>query len=203
MISENYYYYIQSAFSERFCDDVVNYCLSQNDTLGITGKFNENLNLADTVQLKTHRNSNVVWVDEPWITKEIMAITYEVNKMAGWNYDLSFQESPQFTKYAPGQFYDWHCDSAHKTNDKGLIRKLRLSISLSKPEEYTDGLFQFDYRDYDPRRRDPRTAERSVTEILPRGSVLFFPSWVWHRVKPVTSGIRYSLVNWIQGTPYR
>ena len=78
-----------------------------------------------------------------------------------------------------------------------------MSITLSNPEDYTDGLFQFDFRDYDPRHRDPRIAERSVTEILPRGSVLFFPSWVWHRVKPVTSGIRYSLVNWIQGTPFR
>ena len=114
MMSANYYYYIQSAFSKRFCDDVVNYCLSQNDSLGITGKFNENLNLADTVQLKTHRNSNVVWVDEPWITKEIMAVAQQVNSLAGWNYDLSFQEAPQFTKYAPGQFYDWHCDGTNK-----------------------------------------------------------------------------------------
>jgi predicted 2-oxoglutarate/Fe(II)-dependent dioxygenase YbiX len=35
-----------------------------------------------------------------------------------------------------------------------------------------------------------------------KGTVTVFPSFVWHRVKPVTSGTRYSLVNWHQGRPF-
>ena len=35
-----------------------------------------------------------------------------------------------------------------------------------------------------------------------KGSITIFPSFVWHRVKPVTSGTRYSLVNWHQGRPF-
>ena len=40
-------------------------------------------------------------------------------------------------------------------------------------------------------------------EILPKGSIIVFPSFVWHRVKPVTSGVRYSLVLWNLGYPFR
>ena len=40
-------------------------------------------------------------------------------------------------------------------------------------------------------------------EIRPRGSIVVFPSFVWHRVKPVTSGTRYSLVIWNLGYPWR
>ena len=42
-----------------------------------------------------------------------------------------------------------------------------------------------------------------VKEILPKGSIVVFPSHVWHRVKPVTSGTRYSLVVWSIGDPFK
>ena len=40
-------------------------------------------------------------------------------------------------------------------------------------------------------------------EILPKGSIIVFPSFVWHRVKPVTEGTRYSLVIWNLGLPFK
>ena len=39
-------------------------------------------------------------------------------------------------------------------------------------------------------------------EILPKGSLVIFPSFIKHRVTPVTKGIRYSLVIWSLGKPY-
>ena len=39
-------------------------------------------------------------------------------------------------------------------------------------------------------------------EIIPRGSIIVFPSFMWHRVKKVTQGVRYSLVAWTCGKPY-
>ena len=38
---------------------------------------------------------------------------------------------------------------------------------------------------------------------LKKGGIVVFPSFVWHRVKPVTKGIRYSLVVWILGQPFK
>ena len=41
------------------------------------------------------------------------------------------------------------------------------------------------------------------TEIKSQGSLVIFPSFVKHRVKPVTKGTRYSLVIWNLGQPYK
>ena len=46
------------------------------------------------------------------------------------------------------------------------------------------------------RNQDDPTPKKKCVEILPRGSICVFPSFVWHEVKPVTKGIRYSLVIW-------
>ena len=44
---------------------------------------------------------------------------------------------------------------------------------------------------------------RTCTEIKSQGSLVVFPSFVKHRVKPVTKGTRYSLVIWNLGQPYK
>jgi PKHD-type hydroxylase len=51
--------------------------------------------------------------------------------------------------------------------------------------------------------RDEAKHLRKVTEILPKGSIVVFPSFLWHRVKPVTKGTRYSLVLWHLGYPFK
>ena len=48
-----------------------------------------------------------------------------------------------------------------------------------------------------------KEVERKAKEILPKGSVIVFPSFVWHRVKPITQGTRYSLVVWHLGKPFK
>ena len=40
-------------------------------------------------------------------------------------------------------------------------------------------------------------------EIKPKGSLVVFPSDVWHRIKPIKQGYRYSLVVWNVGDPFR
>ena len=44
---------------------------------------------------------------------------------------------------------------------------------------------------------------KKCKEILPKGSLIVFPSFVWHRVCPVKRGTRYSLVIWNLGWPYK
>ena len=38
---------------------------------------------------------------------------------------------------------------------------------------------------------------------MPKGSIVVFPSFIWHRVKPITKGTRYSLVMWNCGYPFK
>ena len=208
----NYYYYFKSALTPRFCDELVKYGLDQKESLALTGGFenknNKPLTSEEEKDLKKKRDSNIVWLNDNWIYNETMPYVHEANKKAGWNFEWSRAENCQFTKYKLNQYYDWHCDSWDKPYEKegpekGKIRKLSMTCQLTDGSEYKGGELEFDFRNYDPHMRDESKHRVQCKEILPKGSIIVFPSFVWHRVKPVTSGTRYSLVVWHLGEPFK
>ena len=211
---KNYYYYFQSALSPRLCDDIISYGKQHQTEMAVTGGVNTDddqkkpdgsLKKSVIKNIQKKRKSDIVWLSDRWIYKEIHPYIHEANRLAGWNFDWDFSESCQFTIYKKGQYYDWHCDSWDKpyveegpTN--GKIRKLSVTVSLTDPKEYKGGELEFDLRNEDP---DKKPNIRTCTEILPKGSLVVFPSFVWHRVKPVTKGVRHSLVIWNLGYPFK
>ena len=212
----NYFWYFKSALTSRFCDEVIKYALEKKDTMAITGGYGRERNLdkkpldKDEVRnLKYKRNSDLVWLNDAWIYKEIHPLVHQANKNAGWNFEWDFSEPCQFTKYKLNQYYDWHCDSwdkiydAPNTPSHGKIRKLSMTCQLTDGSEYSGGELEFDFRQYEPPHRDESIHLRKATEILPKGSIIIFPSFLWHRVKPVTRGTRYSLVVWHLGYPFK
>jgi PKHD-type hydroxylase len=177
--------------------------------MAVTGGFggNQKLNQKQVKDLKKKRNSDIVWMSDRWIYKEIQPYIHQANANAGWNFQWDFSEACQFTKYTKGQFYDWHCDGWDKPymregNDpsNGKIRKLSVTVTLSDPKDYKGGELEFDFRNLDP---DKKPNIRKCTEILPKGSLVVFPGFVWHRVCPVKKGSRHSLVIWSLGWPYK
>ena len=205
---EYYYWYFQSAIPPKICDDIIKYGLDQQEQTALTGdlKPDKELTEKETKDLSKKRKSNVVWMNDRWIYKEIHPYIRQANQSAGWNFEWDWSESCQFTKYKLNQFYDWHCDSWNKPYDKpddpnshGKIRKLSATVSLSDETEYEGGDFEFDFRSSEDGSNQPQVCK----EIKPKGSVVVFPSFVWHRVKPVTSGTRYSLVMWNLGWPFK
>ena len=204
---EYYYWYFQSAIPPKICDDIIEYGKSQQEQIALTGDYKpDSVSKDDIKDVSKKRKSNIVWMDDPWIYKEIHPLVHAANQNAGWNFQWDFSESCQFTKYKLNQFYDWHCDSWNKPYDKpnepnshGKIRKLSVTVSLSDETEYEGGDFEFDFRSADDGSNQPQICK----EIKPKGSVVVFPSFVWHRVKPVISGTRYSLVMWNLGQPWK
>jgi PKHD-type hydroxylase len=214
----NYYWYFSGVLTPKFCDDVIEYANSQKETMAITGGYGRDrdlnkkpLNKEEVKDLKRKRNSDLVWLNDTWIYKEIHPYVHEANRSAGWNFDWERSESCQFTKYKHNQYYDWHCDSWDKPYERkdpnnpehGRIRKLSMTCQLTDGSEYQGGELEFDFRNYDPHMRDESKHRIQCKEILPKGSIIVFPSFVWHRVKPVISGTRYSLVVWHIGKPFR
>jgi PKHD-type hydroxylase len=206
---QNYYWYFQSAIPERICDEIVKYGKSLSDQMALTGGFGgKKLNKKQIKDLKKKRDSNIVWLQDRWIYKEIQPYVMQANQNAGWNFQWDWSESCQFTKYEKGQYYDWHNDcwpNAYKTKNPqdpttGKIRKLSVTVTLSDPKDYKGGELEFDFRNLDP--DEPRKLVK-CKEILPKGSLVVFPSFVWHRVCPVKSGSRYSLVIWNLGWPFK
>ena len=203
----NYYWYFQSAIPERICDDIVRYGKSLQDQIALTGGFeNKKLNQKQVKDLKKKRDSNIVWMNDLWIYKEIQPYVHQANASAGWNFHWDYSESCQFTKYNKGQYYDWHCDGWDQPYNKpntpshGKIRKLSVTVTLSDPKEYKGGELEFDLRNQDP---DKKSNVIKCKEILPKGSLVIFPGFVWHRVYPVKKGSRHSLVIWNLGWPFK
>ena len=208
----NYYWYFKSALTPRFCDEVIKHALSKQEVIARTGGFEDRkLSKKKIRDMKRKRDSDVVWLDDNWIYNELYPYVHTANKNAGWNFEWDRSESCQFTKYKLNQYYDWHCDSWNKPYDKknlnnpehGKIRKLSMTCQLTDGSEYEGGELEFDFRDYDPHMRDELKHLRKATEILPKGSIIIFPSHLWHRVNPVTRGTRYSLVVWHLGHPFK
>ena len=205
----NYYYYFTSVIPPKICDDIIKYGLSKSESVARTGGYDkEKLSKEDIKDIQKKRNSDLVWLDDTWIYKELHPYIHQANKEAGWNYEWNRSESCQFTKYKINQYYDWHCDSWDKTYEKegpdnGKIRKLSMTCQLTDGSEYEGGELEFDFRNYDPHMREETKHLRQAKEILPKGSIIVFPSFVWHRVKPVTKGTRYSLVMWNLGYPFK
>ena len=214
---KNYYYYYQSALSPRLCDDIIEYGKHHQSQMAVTGSATnkQKLNKKDIKNIQKKRKSNIVWMNDTWIYREIHPYIHEANRLAGWNFDWDKSESCQFTKYGVGQYYGWHCDSHDEPyyrpqnadgtypDDHGRMRKLSVTISLSDPNDYVGGNLEFDFRNsMDVEWKKGKTTKECV-EIRPRGSIIVFPSFVWHRVKPVTKGTRYSLVIWNIGLPFK
>lgn len=218
---KNYYYYFQSALSPKICDDILEYGKRHQAEMAVTGgvenviKTKGKLDKKDIKNIQKKRKSDIVWMNDRWIYKEIHPFIHDANRLAGWNFDWDWSESCQFTKYGVGQYYGWHCDSwdqpySRPQNadgtwpmDHGKIRKLSVTISLCDPSEYVGGNLEFDFRNsMDTEWKKGKTTKECV-EIRPRGSIIVFPSFVWHRVTPVTKGTRYSLVIWNLGYPFR
>jgi PKHD-type hydroxylase len=107
-----------------------------------------------------------------------------------FDFDLfGFAEDLQYTVYNDnGDKYDWHLDRGISTS---APRKLSLVLQLSDPSEYEGGDLEL-YIGPEP---------VVVTKQL--GLVTAFPSFVLHRVTPVTKGTRKTLVVWLSGPRFR
>lgn len=204
---ENYWYVFKGAVPPRICDDIIAYGEQQADQTALTGDFDRTgvKNEKDVSKLYKTRNSSIVWMTDTWIYNEITPYIHRANKEAGWNFEWQHSESCQFTKYKETQHYTWHQDSWSKPydkprrNDYGLIRKLSVTVSLADGDSYEGGDLEFDLRN----RGDSEPVIQTSKEARVKGSVIVFPSFVWHRVAPVTKGTRYSLVIWNLGNPFQ
>ena len=202
---ENYFFVYESALPSRICDDLIQYGEMKNAQVAKTGEFEQlDDSQTDISKLYKVRNSSIVWMEDPWIYNSIIPFVKEANRQAGWNFTLEGAESCQWTKYSETQHYTWHQDSFPKptnrpnTWDHGLIRKLSVTVSLADGDTYTGGDLEFDLRN----NSDSSSEILTSSHARKKGSIIVFPSFVWHRVTPVTKGTRYSLVIWNNGKPF-
>jgi PKHD-type hydroxylase len=141
-----------------------------------------------------HRESVIRWLDvhaeKRWVD-QIMRYVASSNR-TNFGVDIVAPFDLQFTEYhgtARGQ-YDWHQD-VWLESDRCYDRKLSIVVQLSDPADYEGGAFEF------------FGMQSPGQQFSAMGSLLIFPSFLQHRVTPVTKGLRRSLVSWIEGPRWR
>ncbi len=83
-------------------------------------------------------------------------------------------------------------------NKWGKVRKISMTVNLNTPQEYEGGNLKFDLG---PHSKGDRI--KVFNDMRSQGSIIIFPSFMYHCVTPVTSGTRFSLVLWLLGKPWQ
>lgn len=168
-------------FSKDECESIINICSKQDMISAETSSSG----------VSSYRKSNVLFMfpnaTTEWIFYKIEESINALNKFFGYDLD-GMGEGIQFAEYrAPDGHYNWHTDSG----DTPVVRKLSMTVELSDPSSYEGG--------------DLELNATGKPEIMTKkqGRIIAFPSHTLHRVTPVTSGVRHSLVVWITGPPFK
>ena len=141
------------------------------------------------------RRADLVWLDDvaeaDWVMDRIITLVRDANRQI-YGYDLTdFSESAQVARYGADRegHFDWHSD----IGDGRLAarRKLTMVVQLSEPSAYSGGALEL------------MPGAGVFTADTAQGTATFFPSFVLHRVTPVTEGERRSLTIWCHGPAFR
>jgi PKHD-type hydroxylase len=141
----------------------------------------------------TTRKSDIKWLyfDEKtkWLYSRLANISMLANKET-WQFDItSILDSIQYTQYYDdGGHYDWHTDNGPYPMN---TRKISITVQLSDPNDYEGGVLELN------------VGNTIVQMPKEKGCAVLFPSYMLHRVTPVTKGIRKSLVLWVGGTTFK
>ena len=156
-------------------------------------KLAENLPIEEgQVVGNTDRRNNVgiIWLKDAvnfhWLYDKCAGLVKKANN-DNFNKRLHFMETLQYTLYneESNSYYGQHFDqlSMHNRDTK---RVLSFSVQLTPPEMYQGGELElYTANDF--------CATKNI------GDMIIFDSMVLHEVKPVTAGMRASLVGWVHG----
>jgi PKHD-type hydroxylase len=133
-----------------------------------------------------------------WIFDKLNSLIMQAN-WEFFGYDLTGYDLYQYAEYdaKDSGHYDYHTDiiygGKNLNSNVQLIetRKLSMTLLLNDPEvEFEGGEFYI-----------INDQQRKIEFI--EGRAILFPSYVLHRVAPVTKGIRKSLVVWVKGPKFK
>lgn len=120
-----------------------------------------------------------------FVFERLRRLTHSLNRR--YNFRLAgFTEPLHFITYEPGGHFEWHSDQG---GGQTSTRKISISIQLSEASDYAGGDFEF-------------CTHGVIGEFRGIGNALAFPSYLPHRVLPVSAGRRHAVVAWIHGDAF-
>ena len=180
---------LQPMFTPKQCQMIINAGRKepkQNASVG--GKDGIKGGVIDT---KT-RTSHISWIPfkkMPEMYRDIEKIMKQTNGNHFGFDGMTLTEYAQYTEYPEGGFYDWHVDNDVNFKHEPPVRKISMTCLLSHESEFEGG--------------DLELIKEGKIAKLKQGQIIFFASFIRHRVAPVIKGVRKSLVMWFGGTPFK
>ena len=144
---------------------------------------------------RKNKVSHIPFEKAPKIYSDILGWMELVNRNRFGFEGMQMHEAGQYSEYSKGDFYNWHIDLGVNATPMPPVRKISLSLLLNDPKEFEGGELEIFSRAAD--------INDNYVFKLKQGQALFFASFHLHRVKPITSGNRKSLVMWFGGTPFK
>lgn len=189
---ENFFWFYDSFFSKKECDDIINHIKSNYEQK--LASISDSYNLGSVNKL--HRDS-LMWlvsVNDLKIFKEVMFFVVDSNSY-NFKFDIDYdkKEEMNLLLYESDGHFDFHTDQPF-TKKQSTIRKLTCIIQLSDSKEYEGGDLEFLFLGKDP---------LTYPEFRNQGSVIVFPSFILHKISPIISGQRHSLVSWWSGPAFK
>ena len=159
-------------------------------------KVDKELEDAKIVSASDHvsRSTKVTWINDKNTLSTFLTYAQAANKNAGWDFHIDRIEPLQYAEYSVGDEFGWHVDQHNKPYDDGRVRKISFSIFLNS--DFKGGEFDIELG-------NPEQKKRYTTIDFKPNTALFFQSDYWHRVRPIKSGVRRSLVGWVLGPKYK
>ena len=181
----------EEAFSKSFCEKIMN--------IGYKKKL-ELAKIQDGNQV--NRKSHVTFIQDKDIESEVTKVVNEANVTAKWNFLLREFEPLQYTVYNVRDHYDWHIDSHGKPYKNNLIRKSSFTICLNDDETLNNNYTGGDFEICLPHPYHNKNKYFRFRKVFKQGTIIIFPSHIWHKVHPVVSGTRKVLVGWVVGKSF-
>lgn len=190
------YAYWENEFSNAEISQIDNYCNHDLSAASIVGeqRISETRNVRKSLTRFINRNCDTFWIFD-----KFNHVIESLNKKF-YDFDIVGYDSIQYTVYNGDDEgkYDWHMDTVigeiPDDMKNSLTRKLSIVMLLSDPEkDFVGGHFQYHMG----------TESVPMTVNMKKGMIIAFPSFISHRVTPVTFGTRKSLVIWVEGPKFR
>ena len=179
------FYKWDKPLTKEECEFLISDCSSEECRNAKTGQDTNPLSASPEI-----RKTKIRWVDNSKLITYAMAGYVNDANNNYFKYEITHSQPIQFAEYTGGDHYTWHIDADNKNEDK-VCRKLSTVILLSDPNDFEGGDFEI------------FAGDKIDKPFSGQGSVVVMDSRDFHRVTPITNGIRYSLVMWTMGPRFR
>jgi PKHD-type hydroxylase len=186
------FYYFKNVFTDEMISNLENMVHNnykfEKGTTGI-------LEFGTVTNSKETNNRDIAYIEpnleSQWLYELLFPLSLEANEQL-FQFDIDIVTDPIHYVIYPedGGHLDWHMDIGAYAVNK---RKLAMTVQLSDSSDYDGGDFEIWLGSKD----------KFVTVPREKGDVIIFPSFLMHRVKPITRGQRKCLVFWTGGKPFR